>query len=113
LFEDGENTLVGEKGVTLSGGQKARVSLARALYEDADIYLFDDPLSAVDARVAQLLFTRTFLTLLKHKTIILSTHQTHFLTSANYIMLAEKGTITLTQALSSQISHLSRPQMDA
>jgi ABC-type multidrug transport system fused ATPase/permease subunit len=45
--------LIGEKGVTLSGGQKARVALARALYSDADIFLFDDPISAVDSKVAK------------------------------------------------------------
>ncbi len=51
-------TLVGERGVTLSGGQKARVSLARAIYHQADIYLLDDPLSAVDTAVAKHLFDR-------------------------------------------------------
>ena len=51
-------TLVGERGVTLSGGQKARVSLARAIYHQADIYLLDDPLSAVDAAVAKHLFEK-------------------------------------------------------
>ena len=53
LFAERELTQVGERGVTLSGGQKARVSLARAAYADADIYLLDDPLSAVDARVSK------------------------------------------------------------
>ena len=52
----GDHTLVGEKGVALSGGQKARVSLARAVYREADVYLLDDPLSAVDARVVRHLF---------------------------------------------------------
>ena len=55
--------MIGEKGITLSGGQKARLALARAIYEDADIYLFDDPLSAVDAQVAKQLFEQCFLRL--------------------------------------------------
>lgn len=50
--------MVGEKGITLSGGQKARIALARALYEEADIYLLDDPLSAVDAKVAKKIFEK-------------------------------------------------------
>ena len=54
----GDQTLVGERGVTLSGGQKARVNLARAVYHEADIYLLDDPLSAVDTAVARHLFER-------------------------------------------------------
>ncbi len=52
-LENGENTLIGDKGVNLSGGQRARISLARALYNDPDIYLLDDPLSAVDAKIAK------------------------------------------------------------
>ena len=55
-FIDGDLTLVGERGVTLSGGQKARVNLARAVYHDADIVILDDPLSAVDTAVAKHLF---------------------------------------------------------
>ena len=55
---DGDRTLVGERGVSLSGGQKARISLARALYFDADIYLLDDPLSAVDTAVGRHLFEK-------------------------------------------------------
>ena len=52
-MEYGDRTLVGEKGVSLSGGQKARISLARAIYYDADVYLLDDPLSAVDTAVGK------------------------------------------------------------
>ena len=58
MLVDGDLTLVGERGVTLSGGQKARVNLARVIYHNADIYLLDDPLSAVDAGVARHLFEK-------------------------------------------------------
>lgn len=58
LFPNGDRTFVGEKGYTLSGGQKARVTLARAVYADADIYLLDDPLSAVDPKVANHIFEK-------------------------------------------------------
>lgn len=54
----GDSTLIGDRGVSLSGGQRARVSLARALYMEADIYLLDDPLSAVDAAVGRHLFDK-------------------------------------------------------
>jgi ATP-binding cassette subfamily C (CFTR/MRP) protein 4 len=53
LFEKGDQTIIGERGITLSGGQKTRLAFARALYFDADIYLLDDPISAVDAKVAK------------------------------------------------------------
>lgn len=56
LLPDGDQTEIGERGVNLSGGQKQRIQLARALYQDADIYLLDDPFSAVDAHTASSLF---------------------------------------------------------
>ena len=55
-WNKGDETLIGERGLTLSGGQKARVSLARALYANSDIYILDDPLSAVDSRVGRKMF---------------------------------------------------------
>ena len=58
LLPHGDLTLVGDKGVTLSGGQKARVGLARAVYADAEVYLLDDPLSAVDTEVGRQLFDK-------------------------------------------------------
>lgn len=58
LLPHGDMSLVGEKGVTLSGGQKARIGLARALYSAADVYLLDDPLSAVDATVGREIFDK-------------------------------------------------------
>lgn len=56
ILPDGDQTEIGERGVNLSGGQKQRIQLARALYQDADIYLLDDPFSAVDAHTASSLF---------------------------------------------------------
>ena len=66
---------IGERGINLSGGQKQRVSLARALYADRDIYLLDDPLSAVDAHVGQHIFKHCLKTALKGKTVVFVTHQ--------------------------------------
>ena len=62
-------TVIGERGVTLSGGQKARVNLARAVYRNADIYLLDDPLSAVDAAVSKHIFEKYFLIVLIYVSI--------------------------------------------
>ena len=70
---------MGEKGITLSGGQKARLSLARAIYEEADIYLFDDPLSAVDAKVAKKMFDKCIFPLKADKIVILTSHQIHYI----------------------------------
>lgn len=84
---DGDQTLVGERGSTLSGGQRARVNLARALFYDADIYLLDDPLSAVDSSVAKYIFDECFKTFLKKKTVLLVTHQVQFSTPAQKVLL--------------------------
>ncbi|KAF0713079.1 hypothetical protein As57867_004518, partial [Aphanomyces stellatus] len=70
----GDRTEIGLKGVNLSGGQKARVSLARACYSDADIFIFDAPLAALDAIVSNQVFQKCFLGLLQHKTVVLVTH---------------------------------------
>ena len=83
---DGDLTLVGERGVTLSGGQKARVNLARAIYRDADVYLFDDPLSAVDTAVAKHLFDKCIRGLLGDRVVVLVTHQLHFALQADKIL---------------------------
>ncbi len=56
-MKNGENTMIGEKGINLSGGQRTRVGLARALYSDANIYLMDDPLSSLDTNVGKKLYT--------------------------------------------------------
>jgi ATP-binding cassette subfamily C (CFTR/MRP) protein 4 len=93
LFPYGDQTLVGERGVMLSGGQKARISLARAVYRDADIYLLDDPLSAVDANVAQQIFNKCILDHLRNKCVVLVTHQIQYLRNVDRIYLLETGTI--------------------
>ncbi|KAF0690852.1 hypothetical protein As57867_017739, partial [Aphanomyces stellatus] len=81
LFSAGDRTEIGQKGVNLSGGQKARISLARACYSDADIFILDSPLSAVDAIVQNEIFTKCFLGLLRHKTIVLVTHSPEIIDS--------------------------------
>lgn len=87
----GDKTIVGERGVSLSGGQKARINLARAVYRDADIYLLDDPLSAVDAHVGKHLFEKCIKEYLKDKLVILVTHQLQYLPAVDQIVLLEKG----------------------
>ncbi|XP_058802493.1 ATP-binding cassette sub-family C member 4-like isoform X2 [Phymastichus coffea] len=89
----GDKTFVGEKGSLLSGGQQARVNLARAVYRDADIYLLDDPLSAVDTRVAKYLFEDCINGYLKNKTRILVTHQVQFLKNAENIIYLDEGKV--------------------
>ncbi|KAL1513745.1 hypothetical protein ABEB36_003115 [Hypothenemus hampei] len=90
---NGDRTLVGERGAALSGGQRARVALARAVYREADIYLLDDPLSAVDAHVAKHLFEGCVQRYLKGKTRVLVTHQVQFLKGADLIIVMNNGKI--------------------
>lgn len=90
-LEQKDLTVIGDKGAQLSGGQKARVNLARAVYYDADIYLFDDPLSAVDPKVGRHLFDRCINGVLKDKVRILATHQLDYLRAANTIVLINGG----------------------
>ncbi|MBA0668310.1 hypothetical protein Goklo_001238, partial [Gossypium klotzschianum] len=82
----GDQTVIGERGINLSGGQKQRVQIARALYQDADIYLLDDPFSAVDAHTGSHLFKEVLLCSLISKTVIYVTHQVEFLPAADLIL---------------------------
>ncbi|XP_074920341.1 ATP-binding cassette sub-family C member 10 isoform X2 [Chelonoidis abingdonii] len=93
ILPAGDQTEVGENGVTLSGGQKARLALARAIYQEKEIYLLDDPLAAVDADVASHLMQKCILGVLKHKTRILCTHRTEFLEKADTLLLMDSGRI--------------------
>ncbi|KAF2894003.1 hypothetical protein ILUMI_12173 [Ignelater luminosus] len=87
LLPYGDNTLVGDRGVSLSGGQKARINLARAVYRDADIYLLDDPLSAVDTHVGKHLFEECIVDFLKGKTRILVTHQMQYMKKVDHLIV--------------------------
>ncbi|XP_031345990.1 probable multidrug resistance-associated protein lethal(2)03659 isoform X2 [Photinus pyralis] len=89
----GDLTMVGGRGASLSGGQKARINLARAVYRDSDIYLLDDPLASVDARVAKQIFEECIKGYLKGKTIMLVTHQIKFLTDVDRLIVLENGAI--------------------
>ncbi|KAL5712092.1 Multidrug resistance-associated protein 5 [Ranunculus cassubicifolius] len=93
LFSHGDQTIIGDRGINLSGGQKQRVQLARALYQDADIYLLDDPFSAVDAHTGSELFREYIMTALATKTVIFVTHQVEFLPSADLILVLKEGRI--------------------
>ncbi|KAI5087921.1 canalicular multispecific organic anion transporter 1 [Silurus meridionalis] len=96
LLPGGAQTEIGEKGINLSGGQKQRVSLARAAYSSADVFLLDDPLSAVDAHVGKHLFERVIGPngLLKNKTRILITHGISFLPHVDEIVVLVDGVVS-------------------
>ena len=89
----GKDTVIGEKGLTLSGGQKQRVSIARALYRQADIYLFDDCLSALDATVGQKVFEQCIAGELCGTTRVLVTHAVQHLPQCDYVLVMEGGKI--------------------
>uniref|UniRef100_A0A7N9D4W9 ATP-binding cassette sub-family C member 10 n=1 Tax=Macaca fascicularis TaxID=9541 RepID=A0A7N9D4W9_MACFA len=91
ILPAGDQTEVGEKGVTLSGGQRARIALARAVYQEKELYLLDDPLAAVDADVANHLLHRCILGMLSHSTRLLCTHRTEYLERADVVLLMEAG----------------------
>ncbi|KAJ3653135.1 hypothetical protein Zmor_019046 [Zophobas morio] len=93
LFANGDQTLVGERGVMLSGGQKSRINLARAVYRDADIYLLDDPLAAVDGTVAQHIFNECILGYLKDKCVVLVTHHLKYLRNVKKRYIINKGKV--------------------
>lgn len=86
-------TSTGDRGILLSGGQRARINLARAIYKIADIYLLDDPFSAVDVSIGKQIFNNCILNYLKGKTVILVTHQLQYLKQADHIIVLENGSI--------------------
>lgn len=93
MLPAGDSTEIGERGITISGGQKQRLNIARAIYFDADIVIMDDPLSAVDAHVGRHIFDNAILGLLKDKCRILATHQLWVLNRCDRIIWMEAGKI--------------------
>ncbi|OIW00626.1 hypothetical protein TanjilG_09107 [Lupinus angustifolius] len=93
MWVDGDLTLVEERGLNLSGGQKQRIQLARAVYNDSDIYFLDDPFSAVDAHTGTHLFKKCLMQLLSEKTVVYATHQLEFLEAADIVLVMKDGKI--------------------
>ena len=93
ILKGGDMTEIGERGINLSGGQKARVSIARALYSDSDIYLLDDPISALDAHVGRNIINNVLCDYLKNKTRILVTHAIQYCDRADRIVYMKDGKI--------------------
>ena len=93
LLQEGDLTSISDKGDNLSGGQKMRLSIARAVYSDADIYLFDDPLSALDADVGKLIFQKIIKEYLIGKTVLLITHSLQYIPKMDYVIKMDEGKI--------------------
>uniref|UniRef100_A0A673JHB0 ATP-binding cassette sub-family C member 10 n=1 Tax=Sinocyclocheilus rhinocerous TaxID=307959 RepID=A0A673JHB0_9TELE len=110
ILPGGDQTEVGENGVTLSGGQKSRLALARAVYMDKEIYLLDDPLAAVDADVAHHLMEKCILGILKNKTRILCTHRIEFVDKADVVVLMDNGMIVKTGTPNEVLSLVKAPK---
>ncbi|XP_042048659.1 putative ABC transporter C family member 15 [Salvia splendens] len=93
MWADGDLCVVGERGLNLSGGQKQRIQMARALYSNSDIYLLDDPFSAVDAHTGAHMFKKCLMQLLHDKTVVYVTHQLEFLDSSDLVLVMKDGRI--------------------
>ncbi|KAF1798871.1 P-loop containing nucleoside triphosphate hydrolase protein [Mucor lusitanicus] len=109
ILNGGDQTEIGERGINLSGGQKARVSLARAIYARADIYLLDDPLSAVDAHVGRHIFDHVIGPngILKNKARILVTHGISYLPQVDEVVMLREGQIALSGSYENLMSQKS------
>ncbi|XP_005091940.1 canalicular multispecific organic anion transporter 2 [Aplysia californica] len=107
LLPGGEMTEIGEKGINLSGGQKQRISLTRAVYQQSDVYLLDDPLSAVDAHVGKHIFDNVIgpQGVLKNKTRLLVSHGLHWLPRVDSIIVLDDGCVTETGSFDQLMDH--------
>ncbi|XP_076438534.1 ATP-binding cassette sub-family C member 3-like [Babylonia areolata] len=107
ILPTGDLTEIGEKGINLSGGQKQRVSVARAVYSDSDVYLLDDPLSAVDSHVGKAIFSKVIGPngVLKKKTRVLVTHGVHWLPMVDEIIVMTDGSISERGSYEQLMSH--------
>ncbi|KAF2708545.1 P-loop containing nucleoside triphosphate hydrolase protein [Pleomassaria siparia CBS 279.74] len=105
MLPNGDMTEIGERGITVSGGQKQRMNIARAIYFDADIVLMDDPLSAVDAHVGRHIMDNAICGLLKDKCRILATHQLHVLNRCDRIIWVEEGRIQAVDTFDNLMAH--------
>ncbi|XP_055860708.1 multidrug resistance-associated protein 1-like isoform X2 [Biomphalaria glabrata] len=107
VFPAGDRTEIGEKGINLSGGQKQRVSLARAVYQESDVYLLDDPLSAVDAHVGRHIFDHVIGKngLLHNKTRVLVTHGVHWLPWVDKVVVLTDGQVSEVGPLDQLMAH--------
>ncbi|CAF5187768.1 unnamed protein product, partial [Rotaria sp. Silwood1] len=107
----GDLTMISDNGVNLSGGQKTRVGLARALYADADVYLLDDPLSALDRTTIKHVYERCICPngLLRNKTRLLVTHQTQYLFEADQIIFLSNGQINKEGNLDKSVTRQDKP----
>ncbi|KAK1344094.1 hypothetical protein QTO34_014653 [Cnephaeus nilssonii] len=94
ILPNSDLTEIGERGANLSGGQRQRISLARALYSDRDIYILDDPLSALDAHVGNHIFNSAIQKHLKPKTVLFVTHQLQYLADCDQVIFMKEGCIT-------------------
>ncbi|KAF3324683.1 ABC transporter C family member 14-like protein [Carex littledalei] len=105
MMEFGDQTEIGERGINVSGGQKQRIQLARAVYQDCDLYLLDDVFSAVDAHTGSEIFKECIRGALKDKTIVLVTHQVDFLHNADAIFVMKEGTIVQSGKYNELVQH--------